>query len=196
FRSNIFVGNVMTCSINRDRLEDRGSTRIAKEQPDFLRSDDPWFRPVNLVLGPDGAMYVADFYNRIIGHYEVPLTHPGRDRERGRIWRIVYQKGAINPKHAFHRQLITSNFAARTLEANSQVNMDWDFMVSTLKKAPEAFPSAYLSAHVLWIAERMGKLDDETLLKVSKHENPQVRVHVLKVLAGREQLSSTQRELA
>src|SRR5262249_34852537 len=42
-------------------------------------------------LGPDGALYVADFYNRIIGHYEVPLTHPGRDRERGRIWRIVYR---------------------------------------------------------------------------------------------------------
>ena len=35
-------------------------------------------------------MYVADFYNRIIGHYEVPLTHPGRDRRRGRIWRVVY----------------------------------------------------------------------------------------------------------
>src|SRR5207237_4311772 len=32
-------------------------------------------------------------YNRIIGHYEVPLTHPGRDRERGRIWRVVYKGG-------------------------------------------------------------------------------------------------------
>ncbi len=57
---------------------------------DFLNSDDPWFRPVDIKLGPDGALYVADFYNRIIGHYEVPLNHPGRDRERGRIWRIVY----------------------------------------------------------------------------------------------------------
>src|SRR5438477_341201 len=90
FQNNVFVGNVMTCRINRDRLEDHGSTRIAKEQPDFLSSDDPWFRPVDLELGPDGTMYVADFYNRIIGHYEVPLTHPGRDRERGRIWRISY----------------------------------------------------------------------------------------------------------
>ena len=38
---------------------------------------------MDIELGPDGALYVADFYNRIIGHYEVPLTHPGRDRERG-----------------------------------------------------------------------------------------------------------------
>src|SRR5947199_8565868 len=98
FQSNVFVGNVMTCRINRDRLEDHGSTRIAKEQPDFLSSDDPWFRPVDLELGPDGAMYVADFYNRIIGHYEVPLTHPGRDHERGRIWRIVYRGPAGSGK--------------------------------------------------------------------------------------------------
>ena len=49
-------------------------------------------RPVDLHIGPDGAMYVADFYNRIIGHYEVPLEHPGRDRERARIWRITYKE--------------------------------------------------------------------------------------------------------
>ena len=91
FPCNLFIGNVVTNRINRDRLEWRGSTPKAIELPDFLTSDDPWFRPVDLELGPDGAMYVADFYNRIIGHYEVPLTHPGRDRERGRIWRIVYR---------------------------------------------------------------------------------------------------------
>ena len=88
---NLFIGNVVTNRINRDQLEWRGSTPKGIELPDFLTSDDPWFRPVDLELGPDGAIYVADFYNRIIGHYEVPLTHPGRDRERGRIWRIVYR---------------------------------------------------------------------------------------------------------
>ncbi len=67
----------MTCKINRDSYIEHGSTRIAKEEPDFLSSDDPWFRPVNIEFGPDGAMYVADFYNRIIGHYEVALDHPG-----------------------------------------------------------------------------------------------------------------------
>ena len=97
YRGNTFVGNVMTCRINRDSLIEHGSTRIAKEEPDFLASDDPWFRPVDLQLGPDGAIYVADFYNRIIGHYEVPLSHPGRDRERGRIWRIVYR--GTSPSH-------------------------------------------------------------------------------------------------
>ena len=91
YRDNIFIGNVVTNRINRDRLERTGASVKAIAMPDFLKCDDPWFRPVDIKLGPDGALYVADFYNRIIGHYEVPLNHPGRDREKGRIWRIVYQ---------------------------------------------------------------------------------------------------------
>lgn len=86
-------GNVMTSRINRNRLQRRGSTVEAVEMPDLLTSDDPWFRPVDLQLGPDGGLYVADFYNRIIGHYEVPLDHPERDRSSGRIWRIRYSGG-------------------------------------------------------------------------------------------------------
>ena len=64
---------------------------MAKELPDFLVSKDLWFRPVDIKLGPDGALYVADFYNKIIGHYEVDLKHPGRDKDRGRIWRMVWK---------------------------------------------------------------------------------------------------------
>lgn len=86
---HLFLGNVVTSKINHDHVTFSGSTPTANEQPDFLTSDDPWFRPVDLTLGPDNALYIADFYNRIIGHYEVPLDHPGRDRECGRIWRIV-----------------------------------------------------------------------------------------------------------
>src|SRR5206468_7986496 len=85
------LGDVVYNCINYFRVERHGGTYKATQRPDFLTSDDPWFRPVTLQVGPDGALYVADFYNKIIGHYEVPLTHPGRDRERGRIWRIVWK---------------------------------------------------------------------------------------------------------
>ena len=90
YRGNMFVGNVMTSRVNRDSIRHRGATVQAIEEPDFVKSDDPWFRPVDLQVGPDGALYIADFYNKIIGHYEVPLTHPGRDRFRARIWRVVH----------------------------------------------------------------------------------------------------------
>ncbi len=83
-------GNVMTSRLNRDQLLFHGATAKGKELSDFLTSDDPWFRPVDIQLGNDGHIYVADFYNKIIGHYEVPLDHPERDRTSGRIWQIRY----------------------------------------------------------------------------------------------------------
>ena len=88
--ATLFNGNPVTRRINRDKLEWHGSTPKAIRQPDFLVSDDPWFRPVNVKLGPDGALWIADFYNPIIGHYEVPLADPRRDHAHGRIWRVVY----------------------------------------------------------------------------------------------------------
>lgn len=91
---HVLIGNPVTSRVNLDRVHFTGTTPRAEEKPDFLVSGDPWFRPVDLCLAPDGALYVADFYNRIIGHYEVPLDHPGRDRERGRVWRIV-RKGSV-----------------------------------------------------------------------------------------------------
>ncbi len=96
FRGNLFNGNPVTQRVNRDKLEWHGSTPKAIRQPDFVTCDDPWFRPVQVKLGPDGALYIADFYNPIIGHYEFPLADPRRDHSHGRIWRVVYV-GEKNP---------------------------------------------------------------------------------------------------
>ena len=116
FRDNLFNGNPVTRRINRTRLEWRGSTPLAARQPDFLTSDDQAFRPVQVKLGPDGALWIADFYNPIIGHYEAPLTHPARDKSHGRVWRIVWRGldgGAPAPAWPNLAKLKTADLAAR-----------------------------------------------------------------------------------
>ena len=113
WRDRILIGNVVTSRINRDRVSFTGSTPTASAEADFLTSDDPWFRPVDLRIGPDRALYVADFYNKIIGHYEVPLEHPGRDRERGRIWRIVKRDLPAAPEEE-PNAIAALRFAARS----------------------------------------------------------------------------------
>ncbi len=64
---------------------------------DFVRTSDPWFRPVHIAFGPDGGLYITDWYNKIISHNEVPRNHPERDKIRGRIWRVRHEK---QPQHS------------------------------------------------------------------------------------------------
>ncbi len=108
YLGTMFVGNVVTNRVNFDRIEWKGATPVAKELPDFMTSKDRWFRPVDIKLGPDGALYVADFYNKIIGHYEVDLKDPRRDKDRGRLWRVVWTgKDGNAPPAKFHREDFT-----------------------------------------------------------------------------------------
>ena len=86
------LANPITSTINAVRVHrNPDGTVEGKHLPDFLRSKDDWFRPVNLEFGPDGCLYVADFYNKIISHNEVSTAHPERDRAHGRIWRIRHK---------------------------------------------------------------------------------------------------------
>lgn len=61
----------------------------AVEQPALITSDNVAFRPIDIRFGPEGALYVADWYDPIIGHYQASFRHPNRDASHGRIWRVV-----------------------------------------------------------------------------------------------------------
>ena len=86
------LANPITSTINAVRVHrNPDGTVEAEHLPDFLTAKDDWFRPVNLEFGPDGALYVADFYNKIVSHNEVTTDHPDRDKAHGRIWRIRHE---------------------------------------------------------------------------------------------------------
>lgn len=202
FRNNTYIGNVMTCRINRDSFIEHGSTRIAKEEPDLLSCDDPWFRPVDLQLGPDGAIYVADFYNRIIGHYEVPLTHPGRDRERGRIWKIVYKPGQekFTPAKnisALVAELGNANITRRMLAMNELVDNVGKPAIKPLEKVLKNKKSnLFQKAHSLWTLQRLGALEAKVLATAAKDSSHEVRVHVMRILSENESWSDAERTIA
>lgn len=84
--------------VNRFQLEEQGSGYASKQMPDVLWTDHVAFRPVDISVGPDGAIYIADWYNPIIQHGEVDFHDPRRDRERGRIWRITAKKRSLVKK--------------------------------------------------------------------------------------------------
>jgi putative heme-binding domain-containing protein len=190
FRGNVFVGNVVTSRINRDKLEYTGSTPRAIEQPDFLTTDDPWFRPVNTILGPDGALYVADFYNRIIGHYEVKLDHPGRDYQRGRIWRISYEQPKVakfDICRADAAELIAKlddpNLLVRQLATDQLSDRVGQDAVAPLKQLLAGKASTNQKIHALWTLYRLDALDNEIVANACADSDAAVRVHAMRIVS-------------
>ena len=202
FRDNLIIGNVMPSRINRDRVEWRGSTSVGHEMPDLVSVTDPWFRPVDLQLGPDGALWVADFYNRIIGHYEVPLVHPGRDRERGRIWRIVPpQHSAANLPLAtaltipntlagLVTELGSSNRTRRVLAQHRLNDVFGTNAVPMLRNAARGVyqfnderGKIHAQVHAAWALMNFNQLDDESLMTLVNPRTPETRVHAARLFA-------------
>ncbi|HYE31491.1 MAG TPA: PVC-type heme-binding CxxCH protein [Methylomirabilota bacterium] len=205
YTNNIFVGNVMTSRINRDVMTPFGTTLTAKEMPDFLSTDDPWFRPVDIRMGPEGAMYIADFYNRIIGHYEVSLTHPGRDRTRGRIWRVSY-KQPPTPLPAFRdltrlgvpglfEEMNSRNSVRRSLALNELADRFGSGAREPLMRLMATDPDTNLTVNALWALHRAGGVPEELLNRVWKRPTPLFQTHVLRVLSETPKWSGMQQQM-
>jgi putative heme-binding domain-containing protein len=89
-QGNLLVANVIGFQgILQYRVEDRGASFAATEVEPILYSSDPNFRPSDLKVGPDGAIWFIDWQNPIIGHLQHALRDPSRDRTHGRIYRVT-----------------------------------------------------------------------------------------------------------
>lgn len=89
-QGNLLVGNVIGFQgILRYRLDDKASSIAGTELEPMLSSSDPNFRPADLEIGADGALYFTDWHNPIIGHMQHNLRDPSRDRTHGRVYRVT-----------------------------------------------------------------------------------------------------------
>ena len=198
YRNTLFLGNPVTGRINHNQIEAHGSTYEAIEQPDFLTCDDPWFRPVDVQLGPDGALYIADFYNRVIAHSLIPLGHAQRDHQRGRIWRIVYKGTKDKPGRLsavpdlsqatvgeLFRHLDNSNLLVRTHATHQLVERIGKPSIAPLKQLLAGESQPRQRVHGLWALQRLGSLDEELIGRLANDSDRTVRVHLLKALTER-----------
>ncbi len=92
YRGRLYMGNIHGNCINVDVLERNGSTYRGKAAPDFLRANDAWFMPVSQKTGPDGCLYILDWYDRYHCYQDANRDPAGIDRLKGRLYRVRYHE--------------------------------------------------------------------------------------------------------
>ncbi len=91
YREQLYMGNIHGGCINVDSLTRKGASYFAKPRPDFLTANDVWFMPVVQKTGPDGCLYVLDWYDRYHCYQDARRDPKGIDRLHGRLYRVRYQ---------------------------------------------------------------------------------------------------------
>jgi putative membrane-bound dehydrogenase-like protein len=91
YREKLYMGNIHGNCVNVDSLRRRGSTYAATAGPDFLIANDSWFMPVSQKTGPDGCLYVLDWYDRYHCYQDANRDPAGIDRLKGRLYRVRYE---------------------------------------------------------------------------------------------------------
>jgi putative heme-binding domain-containing protein len=180
-----FLANPITNTINTVQItRNDDGTVTANHLPDFLTCQDDWFRPVNIEFGPDGCLYIADWYNKIVSHNEVPTAHPDRDKKHGRIWRIRYEgapKRSIPDLHNTEpKNLINHLSSPFAWEKRSAVNQIIDRNLKQLsaplmKLAGDTSASEQSRIHALWALEGIGHYEASLMDQLLKSELSDLR---------------------
>ncbi|HTU20947.1 MAG TPA: PVC-type heme-binding CxxCH protein [Gemmataceae bacterium] len=202
YRGNVFVCDPANNLIHRDVLVDHGATFIAKratgeENCEFLASTDNWFRPVHLTLGPDGALYVLDFYREVI---ETPLSLPDdikkrlnlESRGRGRIWRIhVAGQPRRKPSlrkattQALAEHLNDGNLWWRLTAQRLLIERQDRSAVRWIRDFAHNSKAAPGRAHALWALHGLQSLTEEDIARALKDAEPGVREQALRLAEER-----------
>jgi len=193
-------GRVVTCDFRANRVtsfdvSESGAGYVTKQGPDICRTANNTFRPIDVKLGPDGALYIADWSNPIINHGEVDFRDPRRDREHGRIWRVSV-KGTKPTKPQDFEQLTVASLLDKLVSKSSfdsaQARMVLRTKLGNLRPV-EMFSTvdAWLKRQTdqrakleaLWLYQSIGTMDRDLLSELVGHADPRIRAAATRVLS-------------
>ena len=203
YYGNVFTGEVAGNLVHRDVLilSDSSPAYTAKrssseQDREFLVSSDPWFRPVGFYTGPDGCLYILDYYRQ---HIETPVSIPDslkvdmdflRGNDMGRIYRVVPKAGVPADKKVFSKlgelsslqlteQLKQSNQWFRLQAQRLLLERQDKSVVPALKTLFEQNEDPRTRLHALYCLEALNSLDASIILKALKDPHSGVREHAM-----------------
>jgi putative membrane-bound dehydrogenase-like protein len=188
-------------------VEPDGAGYVAKDGFNLVASSDEWMSPVFAEVGPDGAVWFADWQNFIIQHNPTPSRgrggydaetgvggaheNPLRDHSRGRIYRVVWEK-ATKPSITSLRDVSTADL----VKALSSDNPHWRLTAqrllvegkkvdatSALRPMVTARDAGIPAIHALWSLHGLGQLDESTHRAALLATNAIVRRNAVRALS-------------
>lgn len=201
FDSVTFVAEPVSNLVHVDRIKGKGASFTAsriRKNKEFLASTDSWFRPVNMYVGPDGALYIVDYYRQIIEHPEwmgEEVVKSGKlynGSDKGRIYRITptnaklatWTKGLSlgkAPDKQLVGQLSNQNIWWRLNAQRLLVDHANKQAVPALVKMAENTTSALGRLHAMWTLEGIGELPPLVIEHALKDRVAGVRENAVKL---------------
>ncbi len=165
----LFMGNIHGNRINVDRLEPKDSSFVGRHDKDFLLANDAWFRAINMEYGPDGSVYLIDWYDPQACH----LTDAKRwDRTNGRLYRVSY--GAAKPRAVDLRAMTSAQLVEIQLDPNEWFARAAQLVLAergadgavraTLEDRLRSNAATPVRLRALWTLAASGNLTDDVLL--------------------------------
>jgi putative membrane-bound dehydrogenase-like protein len=187
FRGVFIGGNLLSNAVYWHELKPSGSTFTGRHGGTLINARDPWFRPIDLLLGPDAAVYVVDWYDKRASHLD---PRDNWDRTNGRIYRVAYGE---------RRRAAAFDLAAKTspeLVSLRTCGNDWfarearrilaerrdTSVVPDLRKLLREDREPKVALRDLWALHVSGGLDDNTALELLDHPVPGVRAWTARLL--------------
>ncbi|MDH5399659.1 MAG: hypothetical protein OEX02_16025, partial [Cyclobacteriaceae bacterium] len=166
----------------------------AEEVETILHSAHRSYRPVDCKIGPDGALYIVDWYNPIINHGEVDFHHPLRDKTHGRIWKLT-KKGSpllnVTDLQAATPQELLNQLKSPELFTRLQANRayverkeDPAGVINWVRNLRPSDPNfAHHRLEGLWLLAALNEYNESLLLSSLRSGTPQERAAAVRMLA-------------
>lgn len=195
-QGNLLVPNVIGfLGILQYKFHDHGSGFGATEVEPIVSSADPNFRPADVEIGPDGAIWFLDWQNPIIGHMQHNLRDPSRDHSHGRIYRITYEGRplSVSPKIAGEpvaKLLDLLKHPEDRVRYRTRIELSGrrpteviaalKHWIPKLDKADQEYEHHMLEA--LWLHQNMNVVDEDLLKRMLRSPEPRARAAATRVL--------------
>lgn len=178
--------------VNLFKLTDKDSAYTSTQIEDLVSSTHGAFRPIDVKMGPDGAIYIADWYNPIIQHGEVDFRDPRRDQAHGRIWRINFEGKDLvkKPKiaDASEAELLAALQAPESYTRNAATaelrTRNADAVLEAIQQATlaEGSDPELFELRKVWAGQTVNRFDSAAALKLTEAKNPKIRAAALRAL--------------